>query len=322
LGTNNAINSFIQVRTGGILNVQGDGQLLVQFDLASAAIEGNVNVFSGTLAGRQNVPPSYGRAIFQQGGTLNIYGGSMEGRISTEGVARGEAMSMMGGTANIFGGDFLVNTGTSGQTVGLFRSGGSLTISGGYFQHNDLSMINSFLASTSVAVQEANGITVLEAIPSASATITAPVAGANPNFSPTSGDSSKYTVSVASWRRLSNNELVGTSHNFIAGETYRLSLIVTPNSGFALSSSPNPTVTLNPGGLSMTYSSEYNPPGSPGGKVYYRDFTVPANTPPTVTGIMPANGDTGVPVTGFLMISFDKAMNTTGPGTVQLNGTV
>lgn len=76
-------------------------------------------------------------------------------------------------------------------------------------------------------------------IESASATITEPVAGANPDFNIVSADESKYTVTVVKWNLLdgSSYPVLTADDKFERGESYQLDVKFVANPGYEFSDS-------------------------------------------------------------------------------------
>ena len=76
-------------------------------------------------------------------------------------------------------------------------------------------------------------------IESASATITEPVAGANPDFNIVSADESKYTVTVVKWNLLdgSSYPVLTSGDKFERGESYQLDVKFVANPGYEFSDS-------------------------------------------------------------------------------------
>ena len=76
-------------------------------------------------------------------------------------------------------------------------------------------------------------------IESASATITEPVVGANPDFNIVSADESKYTVTVVKWNLLdgSSYPVLTAGDKFVRGESYQLDVKFIANPGYEFSDS-------------------------------------------------------------------------------------
>ena len=76
-------------------------------------------------------------------------------------------------------------------------------------------------------------------IESASATITEPVVGANPDFNIVSADESKYTVTVVKWNLLdgSSYPVLTAGDKFVRGESYQLDVKFVANPGYEFSDS-------------------------------------------------------------------------------------
>jgi len=148
-------------------------------------------------------------------------------------------------------------------------------------------------------------------ITAASATVTAPVAGANPSTTATSGGTT-YTTSVYNWQDLSNNLFISSANTFASGKAYRVYVQFTPNAGYTFPASS--TIQIN--GQTATYVQDV---GS--SKIYRLDFPALGDTaPPFVMAITPADESMSNPIAGNIVITFNKAMNQTpGVGTVVLH---
>jgi hypothetical protein len=107
----------------------------------------------------------------------------------------------------------------------------------------------------------------------ASATVTEPVGGANPNFTATPGDASKYSAEVFTWGHTASGTWLLPANTFIGGQTYRANVLLTPTAGNAFDTGGGTTVTIN--GTPATYVQDFG-----GGKIYRYDFT--ATVPPLI----------------------------------------
>ena len=96
----------------------------------------------------------------------------------------------------------------------------------------------TLLLLTAFTTQKAHAVEIT----SGSATVTEPVAGAKPSTAITSGNPSLYTAEVLKWFSGGSAASPGTEMNlsdaFVAGQTYVVSIRLTPTDGNSFASSP------------------------------------------------------------------------------------
>ena len=100
-------------------------------------------------------------------------------------------------------------------------------------------------------------------------TITKPVAGAQPQNGVSNTDN--VTVTITEWYH--NGVKMLATDTFAAGETYKVHVIVKPNSGYEFADNPTATFNGSTAGTIYMYGKDYIN--------YYAEFTVPAASTPT-----------------------------------------
>ena len=160
-----------------------------------------------------------------------------------------------------------------------------------------------------------------------SVTVTAPVAGAKPNYVALSGDTSKYTAKVTDWSDGGTADKPGTlmssSSTFVGGNTYIVSVEIKPNPGYALKKD----ISIN-GNSSKTYFSVMQT--TTGTMVFRMAFTATGTTVtkpsmPTKVDAKPAGdgkatvtftapNDGGSPITKYTVKSEPDGITATGTG--------
>ena len=108
-----------------------------------------------------------------------------------------------------------------------------------------------------------------EPIGSVDVTITKPVAGAQPQNGVSNTDN--VTVTITEWYH--NGVKMLATDTFAAGETYKVHVIVKPNSGYEFADNPTATFNGSTAGTIYMYGKDYIN--------YYAEFTVPAASTPT-----------------------------------------
>ena len=108
-----------------------------------------------------------------------------------------------------------------------------------------------------------------EPIGSVDVTITKPVAGAQPQNGVSNTDN--VTVTRTEWYH--NGVKMLATDTFAAGETYKVHVIVKPNSGYEFADNPTATFNGSTAGTIYMYGKDYIN--------YYAEFTVPAASTPT-----------------------------------------
>ena len=228
------------------LNIKGTGTLRVNMTLSggdNCVIRndgGTINMYSGTLYGNTAVA-TYSRAIMQTAGTLNVYGGTLRGNNEAPAETGQGALRLEGGTANIFGGDFRFTRSSAATEKTIYVISGTLKISGGFFQWHTVADFTTWLATplcqATLESTPVSGVRVVDngIISTATATVTAPVGGANPVFTATSGDSSKYTAEVIEWIQGGSGFTLTPTSTFEAGSLYEAKVRLTAQSGCSIS---------------------------------------------------------------------------------------
>ena len=294
-------------------NTGGTGAVINMASNVSLKIDGNV-----TLEGGAN-GSSFGYAIFAQAGTTKINGGSFIGYSADITSNADVSAVIINSSANltINGGNFsaslhqnspegkkahslsITSTATGAISIkeGTFPQGINIKASGktiencGYFDTAKASITadgNAVATTASTNVLNGKNVVVTDTsiIASVAVAVTEPVAGAQPQNGVSNTDN--VTVTITEWYH--NGVKMLATDTFAAGETYKVHVIVKPNSGYEFADNPTATFNGSTAGTIYMYGKDYIN--------YYAEFT--ATTEPIgsvdvtitkpVAGAQPQNG--------------------------------
>ena len=294
-------------------NTGGTGAVINMASNDSLKIDGNV-----TLEGGAN-GSSFGYAIFAQAGTTKINGGSFIGYSADITSNADVSAVIINSSANltINGGNFsaslhqnspegkkahslsITSTATGAISIkeGTFPQGINITARGktiencGYFDTAKASITadgNAVATTASTNVLNGKNVVVTDTsiIASVAVAVTEPVAGAQPQNGVSNTDN--VTVTITEWYH--NGVKMLATDTFAAGETYKVHVIVKPNSGYEFADNPTATFNGSTAGTIYMYGKDYIN--------YYAEFT--ATTEPIgsvdvtitkpVAGAQPQNG--------------------------------
>ena len=277
-------------------NTGGTGAVINMASNVSLKIDGNV-----TLEGGAN-GSSFGYAIFAQAGTTKINGGSFIGYSADITSNADVSAVIINSSANltINGGNFsaslhqnspegkkahslsITSTATGAISIkeGTFPQGINIKASGktiencGYFDTAKASITadgNAVATTASTNVLNGKNVVVTDTsiIASVAVAVTEPVAGAQPQNGVSNTDN--VTVTITEWYH--NGVKMLATDTFAAGETYKVHVIVKPNSGYEFADNPTATFNGSTAGTIYMYGKDYIN--------YYAEFTVPAASTPT-----------------------------------------
>ena len=277
-------------------NTGGTGAVINMASNVSLKIDGNV-----TLEGGAN-GSSFGYAIFAQAGTTKINGGSFIGYSADITSNADVSAVIINSSANltINGGNFsaslhqnspegkkahslsITSTATGAISIkeGTFPQGINIKARGktiencGYFDTAKASITadgNAVATTASTNVLNGKNVVVTDTsiIASVAVAVTEPVAGAQPQNGVSNTDN--VTVTITEWYH--NGVKMLATDTFAAGETYKVHVIVKPNSGYEFSDNPTATFNGSTAGTIYMYGKDYIN--------YYAEFTVPAASTPT-----------------------------------------
>ena len=294
-------------------NTGGTGAVINMASNVSLKIDGNV-----TLEGGAN-GKSYGYAISAQAGTTKINGGSFIGYSASINDNADVSAVIINSSANltINGGNFsaslhqnspegkkahslsITSTATGAISIkeGTFPQGINIKARGktiencGYFDTAKASITadgNAVATTASTDVLNGKNVVVTDTsiIASVAVAVTEPVAGAQPQ----NGVSNTANVNVTITEWYHNGVKMLATDTFAAGETYKVHVIVKPNSGYEFADNPTATFNGSTAGTIYMYGKDYIN--------YYAEFT--ATTEPIgsvdvtitkpVAGAQPQNG--------------------------------
>ena len=294
-------------------NNGGTGAVINMASNVSLTIDGNV-----TLEGGAN-GSSFGYAIFAQAGTTKINGGSFIGYSADITSNADVSAVIINSSANltINGGNFsaslhqnspegkkahslsITSTATGAISIkeGTFPQGINIKARGktiencGYFDTAKASITadgNAVATTASTNVLNGKNVVVTDTsiIASVAVAVTEPVAGAQPQNGVSNTDN--VTVTITEWYH--NGVKMLATDTFAAGETYKVHVIVKPNSGYEFADNPTATFNGSTAGTIYMYGKDYIN--------YYAEFT--ATTEPIgsvdvtitkpVAGAQPQNG--------------------------------
>ena len=294
-------------------NNGGTGAVINMASNVSLTIDGNV-----TLEGGAN-GSSFGYAIFAQAGTTKINGGSFIGYSADITSNADVSAVIINSSANltINGGNFsaslhqnspegkkahslsITSTATGAISIkeGTFPQGINIKARGktiencGYFDTAKASITadgNAVATTASTNVLNGKNVVVTDTsiIASVAVAVTEPVAGAQPQNGVSNTDN--VTVTRTEWYH--NGVKMLATDTFAAGETYKVHVIVKPNSGYEFADNPTATFNGSTAGTIYMYGKDYIN--------YYAEFT--ATTEPIgsvdvtitkpVAGAQPQNG--------------------------------
>ena len=294
-------------------NTGGTGAVINMASNDSLKIDGNV-----TLEGGAN-GSSFGYAIFAQAGTTKINGGSFIGYSADITSNADVSAVIINSSANltINGGNFsaslhqnspegkkahslsITSTATGAISIkeGTFPQGININARGktiencGYFDTAKASITadgNAVATTASTNVLNGKNVVVTDTsiIASVAVAVTEPVAGAQPQNGVSNTDN--VTVTRTEWYH--NGVKMLATDTFAAGETYKVHVIVKPNSGYEFADNPTATFNGSTAGTIYMYGKDYIN--------YYAEFT--ATTEPIgsvdvtitkpVAGAQPQNG--------------------------------
>ena len=294
-------------------NTGGTGAVINMASNVSLKIDGNV-----TLEGGAN-GSSFGYAIFAQAGTTKINGGSFIGYSADITSNADVSAVIINSSANltINGGNFsaslhqnspegkkahslsITSTATGAISIkeGTFPQGINIKARGktiencGYFDTAKASITadgNAVATTASTNVLNGKNVVVTDTsiIASVAVAVTEPVAGAQPQNGVSNTDN--VTVTRTEWYH--NGVKMLATDTFAAGETYKVHVIVKPNSGYEFADNPTATFNGSTAGTIYMYGKDYIN--------YYAEFT--ATTEPIgsvdvtitkpVAGAQPQNG--------------------------------
>ena len=294
-------------------NTGGTGAVINMASNVSLKIDGNV-----TLEGGAN-GSSFGYAIFAQAGTTKINGGSFIGYSADITSNADVSAVIINSSANltINGGNFsaslhqnspegkkahslsITSTATGAISIkeGTFPQGINIKARGktiencGYFDTAKASITadgNAVATTASTNVLNGKNVVVTDTsiIASVAVAVTEPVAGAQPQNGVSNTDN--VTVTITEWYH--NGVKMLATDTFAAGETYKVHVIVKPNSGYEFADNPTATFNGSTAGTIYMYGKDYIN--------YYAEFT--ATTEPIgsvdvtitkpVAGAQPQNG--------------------------------
>ena len=280
-------------------NTGGTGAVINMASNVSLKIDGNV-----TLEGGAN-GKSYGYAISAQAGTTKINGGSFIGYSASINDNADVSAVIISSSANltINGGNFsaslhqnspegkkahsltITSTATGAISIkeGTFPQGINIKARGktiencGYFDTAKASITadgNAVATTASTDVLNGKNVVVTDTsiIASVAVAVTEPVAGAQPQDAVS--NTANVSVSTTAWYH--NGVKMLATDTFAAGETYKVHVIVKPNSGYEFADNPTATFNGSTAGTIYMYGKDYIN--------YYAEFTVPAaSTPVTET---------------------------------------
>lgn len=277
-------------------NNGGTGAVINMASNVSLTIDGNV-----TLEGGAN-GSSFGYAIFAQAGTTKINGGSFIGYSADITSNADVSAVIINSSANltINGGNFsaslhqnspegkkahslsITSTATGAISIkeGTFPQGINIKARGktiencGYFDTAKASITadgNAVATTASTNVLNGKNVVVTDTsiIASVAVAVTEPVAGAQPQNGVSNTDN--VTVTITEWYH--NGVKMLATDTFAAGETYKVHVIVKPNSGYEFADNPTATFNGSTAGTIYMYGKDYIN--------YYAEFTVPAASTPT-----------------------------------------
>ena len=277
-------------------NTGGTGAVINMASNVSLKIDGNV-----TLEGGAN-GKSYGYAISAQAGTTKINGGSFIGYSASINDNADVSAVIINSSANltINGGNFsaslhqnspegkkahslsITSTATGAISIkeGTFPQGINIKARGktiencGYFDTAKASITadgNAVATTASTDVLNGKNVVVTDTsiIASVAVAVTEPVAGAQPQ----NGVSNTANVNVTITEWYHNGVKMLATDTFAAGETYKVHVIVKPNSGYEFADNPTATFNGSTAGTIYMYGKDYIN--------YYAEFTVPAASTPT-----------------------------------------
>ena len=277
-------------------NTGGTGAVINMASNVSLKIDGNV-----TLEGGAN-GSSFGYAIFAQAGTTKINGGSFIGYSADITSNADVSAVIINSSANltINGGNFsaslhqnspegkkahslsITSTATGAISIkeGTFPQGINIKARGktiencGYFDTAKASITadgNAVATTASTNVLNGKNVVVTDTsrIASVAVAVTEPVAGAQPQNGVSNTDN--VTVTRTEWYH--NGVKMLATDTFAAGETYKVHVIVKPNSGYEFADNPTATFNGSTAGTIYMYGKDYIN--------YYAEFTVPAASTPT-----------------------------------------
>ena len=277
-------------------NNGGTGAVINMASNVSLTIDGNV-----TLEGGAN-GSSFGYAIFAQAGTTKINGGSFIGYSADITSNADVSAVIINSSANltINGGNFsaslhqnspegkkahslsITSTATGAISIkeGTFPQGINIKARGktiencGYFDTAKASITadgNAVATTASTNVLNGKNVVVTDTsiIASVAVAVTEPVAGAQPQNGVSNTDN--VTVTRTEWYH--NGVKMLATDTFAAGETYKVHVIVKPNSGYEFADNPTATFNGSTAGTIYMYGKDYIN--------YYAEFTVPAASTPT-----------------------------------------
>ena len=277
-------------------NTGGTGAVINMASNVSLKIDGNV-----TLEGGAN-GSSFGYAIFAQAGTTKINGGSFIGYSADITSNADVSAVIINSSANltINGGNFsaslhqnspegkkahslsITSTATGAISIkeGTFPQGINIKARGktiencGYFDTAKASITadgNAVATTASTNVLNGKNVVVTDTsiIASVAVAVTEPVAGAQPQNGVSNTDN--VTVTITEWYH--NGVKMLATDTFAAGETYKVHVIVKPNSGYEFADNPTATFNGSTAGTIYMYGKDYIN--------YYAEFTVPAASTPT-----------------------------------------
>ena len=277
-------------------NTGGTGAVINMASNDSLKIDGNV-----TLEGGAN-GSSFGYAIFAQAGTTKINGGSFIGYSADITSNADVSAVIINSSANltINGGNFsaslhqnspegkkahslsITSTATGAISIkeGTFPQGINIEARGktiencGYFDTAKASITadgNAVATTASTNVLNGKNVVVTDTsiIASVAVAVTEPVAGAQPQNGVSNTDN--VTVTITEWYH--NGVKMLATDTFAAGETYKVHVIVKPNSGYEFADNPTATFNGSTAGTIYMYGKDYIN--------YYAEFTVPAASTPT-----------------------------------------
>ena len=252
-----AYAELMALPTSATLNIKGTGRLTTRANLSAASnsvihnVGGTINMHSGELVGSNN-NMTHGVAIWQGSGTLNVYGGTLAGTHAYTGSTGRGAVVANGGAINIYGGRLMFNRIGTTTGKGLDVSATStakIAISGGSFQYNTEGDITPYLVAGWTVVPDptfgaAGGVkaTNPNEINSVAVTVTAPIAGATPDFSPIAP--ANTITNYTDWKNMTDGEYgVTLGYTLVSGKTYRC--IVNVNPAATYSFAMNATLSIN-----------------------------------------------------------------------------
>ena len=277
-------------------NTGGTGAVINMASNVSLKIDGNV-----TLEGGAN-GKSYGYAISAQAGTTKINGGSFIGYSASINDNADVSAVIINSSANltINGGNFsaslhqnspegkkahsltITSTATGAISIkeGTFPQGINIKARGktiencGYFDTAKASITadgNAVATTASTDVLNGKNVVVTDTsiIASVAVAVTEPVAGAQPQDAVS--NTANVSVSTTAWYH--NGVKMLATDTFAAGETYKVHVIVKPNSGYEFADNPTATFNGSTAGTIYMYGKDYIN--------YYAEFTVPAASTPT-----------------------------------------